>query len=70
MKDLLLEKNTLFFSDYTDISALANDLGKYFVQKATRLRNELDQGDVSNDSGTKSDLTTPSVIEASAHREL
>ena len=31
-----------------------------------RLRNELDQGDVSNDSGTNSDLTTPSVIETFA----
>ena len=42
MKDLLVEKNTLCFSEYTDKSALAND----FVQKVTWLRNKLDQCDV------------------------
>lgn len=47
VKDLLVEKNSLCFSDYTDKSALANDLGKYFVQKVTRLRSELDQCDSS-----------------------
>ena len=66
VKGLLVEKNTLCFSDYTDKSALANDLGKYFVQKVTRLRNELDQCDVRNDNGTNSNLPTPPVIEAFA----
>ena len=44
MKDLLVEKNSLCFSDYVDTSALANDIGKYFVKKISRLRDELDQG--------------------------
>ena len=66
MKDLLVEKNTLCFSDYTDKSALANDLEKYFVQKVTQLRNELDHCDVPNDSGTISNLPTLPVIEAFA----
>ncbi|KAL9977183.1 hypothetical protein ACROYT_G014561 [Oculina patagonica] len=66
MKDLIVEKNILCFSDYTDKTALANDLGKYFVQKVTRLRNELDQCDVpnENDSGTNSNLPISPVIEA------
>ena len=34
VKDLLVEKNTLCFSDYTDKSALVNDLGRYFVEKS------------------------------------
>jgi len=48
-KNLLVEKNSLCFSDYTDKSALANDIGKYFVQKISRLCEEPDQGYVSND---------------------
>ena len=43
VKDLLVEKNTLCFSDYADKSVLANDLGRYFVKKVTRLRDELNQ---------------------------
>jgi len=50
LKNLLVEKN-LCFSDYTDKSVLANDMGKYFVQKISRLREELDQGYVPNDQG-------------------
>lgn len=30
-------------------TALANDIGRYFVQKISRLREELDQGYVRND---------------------
>lgn len=51
VKNLLVEKNLLCFSDYTDKSVLANDMGKYFVQKISRLREELDQGYVPNDQG-------------------
>lgn len=36
------------------------------MQKVTRLRNELDQCDVPDDSGTNSNLPTPPVIEAFA----
>ena len=63
MKDLLVEKNTLDFSDYADKSALANDLGRYFVQKVIRLRDELDQCAVEDDTDTNSDLPTPLFIE-------
>ena len=59
VKDLLVEKNTLCFSDYADKSVLANDLGRYFVKKVTRLRDELDQCAVSDDSDTNSDSSTP-----------
>ena len=53
-------------------SALANDIGKYFVQKISWLRQELDQGYVPNDqsyvlddSGVNSDSTIcPTRIEA------
>ena len=38
-----MQKNAICFSDYADKSPLANDLGRYFVQKVTRLRDELDQ---------------------------
>ena len=62
----LVETKSLCFSDYTDKSALANDIGKYFVQKISRLREELDQGYVPNDqsyvlddSGVNSDSTIP-----------
>ena len=55
MKDLLVEKDTPSFSDYADKSALANDLGRFFVQKVTRLRDELDQCAVPDDSVTNSD---------------
>lgn len=55
VKDLLMEKNTPTFSDYADKSALANDLGRRFVQKVTRLRDELDQCAVPDDSITNSD---------------
>ena len=41
----------MFLGLYTDKSALANDIGKYFVQKISRLREELDQGYVPNDQG-------------------
>ena len=50
-KNLLVETKSLCFSDYTDKSALANDIGKYFVQKIGRLREELDQGYIPNDQG-------------------
>ncbi|XP_068757976.1 uncharacterized protein [Montipora capricornis] len=63
VKDLLVEKNTLYFSDYADKSALANDLGRYFVQKVIRLRDELDQCAVADDTDTNSDLPTPLFIE-------
>jgi len=46
-----VEENLLCFSDYTDKSALASDIGKSFVQKISRLREELDQGYVPNDQG-------------------
>ena len=70
MKDLLVEKSSLCFSDYADKSALANDIGKYFVEKINRLCDELDQGDVSDtqvqdDGAVNSDsLTHPTRIEA------
>lgn len=60
---LLVGKNTLCFSDYADKSALANDLGRYFEQKVTRLRDELDQCAVPDDSDTNSDLSTPLFID-------
>ena len=34
VKNVLVETKLLCFSDYTDKSALANDIGKYFVQKS------------------------------------
>ena len=34
VKDLLMKNNTLCLSDYANKSALANDLGRYFVQKS------------------------------------
>ena len=49
VKNLLVETKSLCFSDYTDKSALANDFGKYFVQKISQLREELDQCYVPND---------------------
>ena len=49
VKNLLVETKSLCFSDYTDKSALANYIGKYFVQKISQLREELDQGYVPND---------------------
>ena len=70
VKDLLVEKSSLCFSDYADKSALANDIGKYFVEKINRLCDELDQGDVSDtqvqdDGAVNSDsLTHPTRIEA------
>jgi len=51
VKNLLVEKNLLCFSDYTDKSVLTNDIGKYFVQKISQLCEELDQGYVPNDQG-------------------
>ena len=51
VKNLLVAKNSLCFSDYTDKSALANEIGKYFVQKISQLCEELDQGYVPNDQG-------------------
>ena len=69
-KDLLVEKSSLCFSDYADKSALANDIGKYFVEKINRLCDELDQGDASDtqvqdDGAVNSDsLTHPTRIEA------
>ena len=58
-----MEKDTLCFLDYVDKSALANDLGKYFVQKVTRLRDELDQCAVPDDSDTNlSDSSIPLLI--------
>ena len=66
MKNLLVETKSLCFSDYTVKLALANDIGKYFVQKISRLREELDQGYVPNDqsyvlddSGLNRDSTIP-----------
>ena len=72
VKNLLVKTKSLCFSDYTDKSALANDIGKYFVQKISRLREELDQGYVLNDqsyvlddSVVNSDSTIPPIrIEA------
>ena len=63
VKDLLVEKNTLCFADYTDKSALVNDLGRYFVEKVTRLRDELDQCAVPDDGDTNSDSSTPLFID-------
>lgn len=57
-----VEKNTLCFSDYVDKSALTNDLGKCFVQKVTRLRDELDQCAVPDDSDTNTDSSTPLLV--------
>ena len=51
VKNLLVETKSLCFSDYTDKSVLANDIGKYFVQKIGRLREELDQGYIPTDQG-------------------
>ena len=66
VKDLLVEKNTLCFSDYTDTTALVNELGMYFVQKVFRIRDELDLGiattnDVPDYTGTIPDPPAPSV---------
>ena len=66
VKDLLVEKNTLCFSAYTDKSTLVNDLGRYFVEKVTRLRDELDQCAVPDDGDTNSDSSTPLFIETFA----
>jgi hypothetical protein len=68
VKDLLVEKNTLCFSDYTDTTALVNELEMYFVQKVIRIRDELDLGiattnDVPDYSGTIPDPPAPSVFE-------
>ena len=60
VKNVLVETKLLCFSDYTDKSALANDIGKYFVQKISRLREELDQGYVLDDSEVNSVSTIPS----------
>ena len=65
MKNLLVETKSLCFSDYKDKSALANDIGKYFVQKISRLHEELDQGYVPNDQGyvlDDSDVNSDSTI--------
>ena len=65
VKNLLVETKSLCFSDYTDKSALANDIGKYFVQKISRLREELDQGYVPNDQSyvlDNSDVNSDSTI--------
>jgi len=63
VKDFLVEKNTLCFLDYADKSALVNDIGKYFVEKVTRLRDELDHSAVPDDGNTNSDSSTPVFIE-------
>ena len=52
----------MFLGLYTDKSALANDIGKYFVQKISRLREELDQGYVLDDSDVNSDSTSKSLF--------
>ena len=65
VKNLLVETKSLCFSDYTDKSALANNIGKYFVQKINRLREELDQGYVPNDQSyvlDDSDVNSDSSI--------
>ncbi|CAH3015026.1 unnamed protein product, partial [Porites evermanni] len=65
VKNLLVETKSLCFSDYTDKSALANDIGKYFVQKISRLREERDQGYVPNDQSyvlDDSDVNSDSTI--------
>ena len=41
VKNLLVETKSLCFLDYTDKSVLANDIAKYFVQKISRLREEV-----------------------------
>lgn len=62
MKDLLEEKNTLCSSGYTDKSALlGNDLRSYFMQNVIRLRDELDQCAVPDNTDTNSDLTSPFI---------
>jgi len=61
-----VKKNTLCFSDFADNSALTNDLGTYFVQNVSQLRDELDQCAVPDDSGTNSESTTPLFIETFA----
>ena len=66
VKDLLVENNTLCFSDYADKSALVNDLGRYFMQKVTQQRDELDQCAVPDDGDTISDSSTPLFIETFA----
>jgi hypothetical protein len=71
VKDLLVEKNTLCFSDYTDTTALVNELGMYFVQKVIQIRDELDLGttttnNVPDYSGTIPDPPAPSVFESFA----
>lgn len=66
VNDLLVDKDTLCFSDFADESALASDLGRYFVQKVIRLRDELDQCAVPDDSVTNSDSPTPVFIETFA----
>ena len=65
VKNLLVKTKSLCFSDYTDKSALANDIGKYFVKKISRLREELDQGYVPNDQSyvlDDSDVNSDSTI--------
>ena len=65
VKNLLVKTKSLCFSDYTDKSALANDIGKYFVQKISRLREELDQGYAPNDQSyvlDDSDVNSDSTI--------
>lgn len=66
VRNLLVEKNLLCLSNYKDKSALTNDIGKYFVQKISRLCVELDQGYVPgdqsyviDDSVVNSDSTIP-----------
>ena len=60
-KNLQVESKLLCFSDYTDKSALANDIGKYFVQKIGRLREELEQGYIPNDQGYVLDDTDVNI---------
>ncbi|XP_048578893.1 uncharacterized protein LOC125560696 [Nematostella vectensis] len=63
VKDLFVEKNSLCFSDYADKSALANDIGKYFVEKINRLRDELDKGCSASENVQSSDLVNDCTVE-------
>ena len=44
-KSLFVKKSEFTFPDYRNSSALANDIGEYFVRKIDRVRTELDTVD-------------------------
>ena len=49
-KSLFVQKSELTFPDYRNSSALANDIGEYFVRKIDRVRSELDSVNPIEDS--------------------